>query len=84
MFSNTEDEIIKSQSDDLSSQKWLDSKFFEEHLQNYYKNKEIQVIDFEQESVKGDNFSSDIHRVNVSFSVPAKESALCEREVSAN
>ncbi|XP_055301832.1 uncharacterized protein LOC129568210 [Sitodiplosis mosellana] len=50
--------------------KWMDNKFFEEQLQIYYKNNKVHVINFSKESATGkcENFSSDIYRVNVSFS----------------
>lgn len=83
MLSNTQ-ETVEAQSDAFVASNELDNKFFEQYLQNYYKNNEIQVNNFNRESAtgKGENFSSDIYRVNVSFTVPAKESSSCERQVS--
>lgn len=71
-------------SDTFSIPKWLDNKFFEEHLQNYYKNDEIEVISYDRKPAtgKGENYSSVIYRVNVLFSAPSKMISSRERDVS--
>lgn len=68
--------IIETVSEDaFSIPQWLDKEFLEQHLQNYFKNKEIQVINFDVKPVvgKGENYFSCIYRVNVSFSFTTKK-----------
>lgn len=49
--------------------KWLTSEFIQKHLQIHNKNKQIKVIscDVRSATAKGENFASQIFRVNVSF-----------------
>lgn len=55
---------------------WLDNTFLEEHLRNYYQNKEIQVVNFDVKPAvgKGENYFSCIYRVNVTLSSSGKDS----------
>lgn len=58
------------QSTTNSIPQWLDLTFLQDHLRNYYKNKTIQVKSFSVKSAGaiGENYSSSLYRVNVTFS----------------
>lgn len=69
MSQNTTDTISSGEIAEFSIPQWFDTFFLEKHLQNFYKNKEIQVLTFEVKPAVGkcENYSGCIYRVNVTF-----------------
>lgn len=50
--------------------KWLDREFLEKHLQNFFSDKQITIVNFEVKpaTAKGENYASTLHRVKVTYS----------------
>lgn len=50
--------------------KWLNKCFVESHLRNYFNSKNLKIIRFNVQpaTAKGENYASDLYRVNVTFS----------------
>lgn len=60
---------------------WLTSKFLEIHLRNYYKNNDLQIIDFlaKSASEEGIGCASLIYRVNVTLTYPSNINSSAEQ-----
>lgn len=65
-----------SMSSESSKPEWLNQGFVESHLQNYFNSKSLKVICFKIKpaTADGENFSSDLYRVQVTFSDNSTES----------
>lgn len=57
--------------------KWLHKCFVEMHLQNYFKSKNLKIVQFtvEPATAPGENYASALYRVHVTFSDIASESS---------
>lgn len=75
-------QVIESNATSYSIPKWLDEQFLEENLRNHYKT-DVKVINFVAKSTagKGENFSSSLYRVCVTFSFTSKSSSMMENSV---
>lgn len=62
--------------------KWLDVKFLEKHLQSYYNDQHITIVDFEIKSGAGkrENFASSLYRLHVTFAKNDSEALLSEEK----
>lgn len=67
----------------LKPPKWLTKKFLEKFLREYFHDDQMFVKDFSAKSAtaSGDNYASNIYRVNVRFTDSSEESSL-ENDVS--
>lgn len=63
--------------------KWLNKGFVEIHLQNYFSSKNLKVVHFNVElaTAPGENYTSDLYRIQVTFSDIAPESTASEQVV---
>lgn len=53
---------------------WLHKTFLEEHLQNYYKNSEIEVLKFDTRLVSAnEGYMSSMYRAKVNVCVSSKD-----------
>lgn len=57
---NTDDQVPK----------WLDGDFLEKHLQNFFGDKQIRIVNFEVKpaTAKGENYASYLYRVKITYS----------------
>lgn len=64
----------------VSAPKWLSKCFVEKHLQNYFKSNNLKIVHFTTEpaTAQGENYASDLYRVNVTFSDISAESAASQ------
>lgn len=64
--------------------KWLDTKFLEKYLQEYYNDKEITILKFELNSGTGnrENYCSSLYRLNATFTNDLEKSSFDKSQVS--
>lgn len=74
-----------STDDEVEVPKWLDATFLEKHLQEYYNDQHITVVDFEINAGAGkrENIASSLFRMNVKF-IKNEPDTLLSKEKQVN
>lgn len=64
----------------ISTPKWLNEQFFKKNLRDHYKT-DIEVMNFDVKPAGGENYSSSLYRVEVTFSFNPERDSDLEKSV---